>query len=123
MNWYLAVLKKYTVFDGRAHRSEFWFFLLINVIIDIIFGVIDGATGTFDAEYGMGLLGLIYALAVFLPGLAVTMRRLHDTDRSGWWILIALVPCAGLIVLLVFLTMDSSPGENRFGANPKGIPS
>ena len=66
------------------------------MIISIIFGVIDGATGTFDAEYGMGLLGLIYALAVFLPGLAVTMRRLHDTDRSGWWILIALVPCAGL---------------------------
>ena len=120
MNWYLAVLKKYVVFEGRAHRSEFWFFCLINVIISIIFGVIDGATGTFDAEYGMGLLGLIYALAVFLPGLAVTMRRLHDTDRSGWWILIALVPCAGLIVLLVFLTMDSSNGDNRFGPNPKG---
>ena len=120
MNWYLAVLKKYVVFEGRAHRSEYWFYFLFHVIISTIFAVIDIAADNFDEERGTGLLGTIYALAVFLPSLAVTARRLHDSDRSGWWILIALVPCAGLIVLLVFLVQDSSYDANRFGPNPKG---
>ena len=119
MNWYLEVLKKYAVFSGRARRKDFWFFVLFNIIISIVLAVIDGVTGSFSPEAGMGLLGGIYTLAVLIPGIAVSVRRLHDTERSGWWLLIALVPLIGAIVLLVFMVQDSKPGQNQYGANPK----
>ena len=119
MNWYLEVLKKYAVFSGRARRKEYWFFVLFNIIISIVLAVIDGVTGSFSPEAGMGLLGGIYTLAVLIPGRAVSVRRLHDTERSGWWLLIALVPLIGAIVLLVFMVQDSKPGQNQYGANPK----
>lgn len=119
MNWYLEVLKKYAVFSGRARRKEYWFFILFNIIISIVLAVIDGVTGSFSAEEGMGLLGGIYSLAVLIPSIAVSVRRLHDTERSGWWLLIALVPLIGAIVLLVFMAQDSKPGQNQYGANPK----
>lgn len=119
MNWYLEVLKKYAVFSGRARRKEYWFFVLFNIIISIVLAVIDGVTGSFSPEAGMGLLGGIYTLAVLIPGIAVSVRRLHDTERSGWWLLIALVPLIGAIVLLVFMAQDSKPGQNQYGANPK----
>ncbi|MBU2712785.1 DUF805 domain-containing protein [Zooshikella harenae] len=119
MNWYLEVLKKYAVFEGRARRKEYWLFFLFTTIISIILGVLDNVFGLISADAGVGLLGGIYSLAVFIPGLAVTVRRLHDTDRSGWWILISLLPLIGIIVLLVFMFLDSTPGENNFGANPK----
>lgn len=119
MNWYLEVLKKYAVFSGRARRKEYWYFFLFNIIISIVLAAIDGATGSFSAEAGMGLLGGIYTLAVLIPGIAVSVRRLHDTERSGWWLLIGLVPLIGAIVLLVFMVQDSKPGQNQYGANPK----
>lgn len=119
MNWYLEVLKKYAVFSGRARRKEYWFFVLFNIIISIVLAVIDGVTGSFSPEAGMGLLRGIYTLAVLIPGIAVSVRRLHDTERSGWWLLIALVPLIGAIVLLVFMVQDSKPGQNQYGANPK----
>lgn len=119
MNWYLEVLKKYAVFSGRARRKEYWYFVLFNIIISIILAVIDGATGTFNPAAGMGFLGLAYTLFVLVPGLAVSVRRLHDTDRSGWWLLISILPLIGGIVLLVFMVQDSTANENRFGANPK----
>lgn len=119
MNWYLEVLKKYAVFSGRARRKEYWFFVLFNIIISIVLAVIDGVTGSFSPEAGMGLLGGIYTLVVLIPGIAVSVRRLHDTERSGWWLLIALVPLIGAIVLLVFMVQDSKPGQNQYGANPK----
>lgn len=119
MNWYLEVLKKYAVFSGRARRKEYWFFVLFNIIISIVLAVIDGVTGSFSPEAGMGLLGGIYTLAVLIPGIAVSVRRLHDTERSGWWLLISLVPLIGAIVLLVFMVQDSKPGQNQYGANPK----
>ena len=119
MNWYLEVLKKYALFSGRARRKEYWFFVLFNIIISIALAVIDGVTGSFSPEAGMGLLGGIYTLAVLIPGIAVSVRRLHDTERSGWWLLIALVPLIGAIVLLVFMVQDSKPGQNQYGANPK----
>ncbi len=113
MNWYLAVLKKYAIFSGRAQRAEYWYFCLFNIIISIALGFIDGVLGT------PGILGLIYSLGVLLPAIAVTVRRLHDTSRSGWWILIGLVPIIGLIVILVFMVQDSKEGENQYGSNPK----
>ena len=120
MSWYLEVLKKYAVFSGRARRKEYWYFFLFNFLITIVLLIIDGMTGTLTAEAGIGLLGGIYALAVLIPALAVSVRRLHDTDRSGWWLLIMLIPLIGVIVILVFTVQDSKPGENQYGSNPKG---
>lgn len=121
MNWYLAVLKKYAVFSGRAQRSEYWYFILFNLIFSIVLAVVDGLTGSFSEEAGMGLLGGVYALAVFLPTLAVSVRRLHDTGRNGWWMLIVFVPIIGFIVLLVFMVSDSKPEENEYGPSPKFV--
>ena len=119
MNWYLEVLKKYAVFTGRARRKEYWYFVLFNVIISIILAFVDEMTGSFSAEFGMGLLGGIYSLAVFIPGLAVSVRRLHDTSRSGWWLLIIFIPVIGAIAILIFMVQDSKRGANQYGANPK----
>ena len=93
---------------------------MFNIIISIVLAVIDVMTGTYSTQTGFGLLGGIYALAVLIPSIAVSVRRLHDTGRSGWWLLIILIPLIGAIVLLVFFLQDSKPGENQFGANPKG---
>ncbi len=119
MNWYLEVLKKYAVFGGRSRRKEYWYFFLFNILISIVLMIIDGLTGTLSLEAGMGLLGGIYTLAVLIPGIAVTVRRLHDTNHSGWWLLIVLVPLIGAIVMLVFMVKDSQPGENQHGPSPK----
>ena len=118
MHWYIEVLKKYVVFEGRARRKEYWIFVLISSLILIFLSLIDEMTGwkVWDDE---GVLGLLYSIAVFVPTLAVLVRRLHDTDRSGWWILIALIPLVGAIVLLVFLILKGSEGDNRFGPDPK----
>ena len=119
MNWYLDVLKKYAVFEGRSRRKEYWMFVLFNIIISIVLSIVDGITGTFSAMAGLGLLSGIYSLAVLIPSLAVSVRRLHDTSRSGWWLFIALIPLVGAIVLLVFMAQDGKPEQNQYGANPK----
>jgi uncharacterized membrane protein YhaH (DUF805 family) len=122
MNWYLETLKKYATFEGRARRKEFWFFALFNFLAMIVLALIDGVLGTFSEEAGIGLLSGIYVLAIIIPSIAVTVRRLHDTDRSGWWFLLSFVPLIGGLVLLVFEVLDSTPGANRYGPNPKGVP-
>jgi uncharacterized membrane protein YhaH (DUF805 family) len=114
MDGYLQTLKKYADFSGRSRRTEYWMFFLFNFIIGIAMSVVDYVLGT------AGILGLLFALAILIPSIAVGVRRLHDTDRSGWWLLIGFVPFIGAIVLIVFFVLDSSPGSNRFGANPKG---
>jgi uncharacterized membrane protein YhaH (DUF805 family) len=119
MNWYLQALKNYANFNGRARRKEYWYFVLFNFIVAFVLGFIDGMTGSVSSEGGIGLLGGIYTLAVLIPGFAVSVRRLHDTERSGWWLLIALVPLIGAIVLLVFMVQDSKAGSNQYGENPK----
>ncbi len=119
MNWYLEVLKKYAVFSGRARRKEYWFFVLFNLIISLVLTFIDSAFGTLNEETGYGLLSGVYSLAVLIPSLAVAVRRLHDTGRTGWWLLIGLIPLIGLIVLLIFFVQDSKPGDNEYGPNPK----
>jgi uncharacterized membrane protein YhaH (DUF805 family) len=123
MNWYIAVLKKYAVFQGRARRKEYWFFVLFSTIVVLVLGVVDGMLGLFDPETGMGLLGAIYSLAVLVPSIAVGVRRLHDTDRSGWWLLIAFIPLIGAIVLLVFMVLDSQPNSNEYGPDPRLEPA
>lgn len=113
MNWYLDVLKKYVEFNGRARRKEYWMFFLVNMIIVFALGVVEAVIGS------GGVLGSLYSLAIFLPSLAVAVRRLHDTDRSGWWILITLVPIIGFIVFLVFMVQEGQSGQNQYGENPK----
>ena len=119
MSWYLEVLKKYAVFSGRSRRAEYWYFVLFNIIVGVVLALIDMLLGTFSAAGNIGLLSGIYSLAVLIPTLAVLVRRLHDIDRTGWWILINLIPLIGTIVLLVFALTPGTPGSNRYGPDPK----
>ncbi|MBD1913836.1 MULTISPECIES: DUF805 domain-containing protein [unclassified Leptolyngbya] len=114
MEWYLTALQKYAVISGRARRREYWYFVLFNFLISLGLGIIDGVLGL-TIEGGLGVLGGLYSLAVFIPGTAVTVRRLHDTGRSGWWLLLVLVPLIGPLVVLFFLVGDSQPGTNQYG--------
>ncbi len=110
-----SVLGQYAVFSGRARRSEYWYFALFNVLVYWAIRLIASAL---NAPL-LALLEVLVGLAFLLPGLAVAVRRLHDTGRSGWWLLIGLLPLAGAIVLLVFTCEDSEPGPNRFGPSVK----
>lgn len=118
MQWYLAVLKNYAGFSGRARRTEYWMFGLVNFVITLIFYVL-----AFVAHSGFFIvLVALYGLAVLVPSLAVLVRRLHDIGMSGWWILIGLVPFVGSIVLLVFTLLPGNQGPNQYGDDPKGPP-
>ncbi|WP_269087168.1 DUF805 domain-containing protein [Kribbella sp. ALI-6-A] len=118
----MDVLKKYVVFSGRARRKEFWIFTLVSFVVSAVLYSVDRAIGT-DYDNGSGLLSGIYSLVVLLPTLAVTWRRLHDTDRHGWWILIGLIPFIGTIALIIILALDGTSGDNRFGPDPKAADS
>jgi uncharacterized membrane protein YhaH (DUF805 family) len=110
-----SVLTQYVGFTGRARRSEYWYFVLAYLILDIVVSIIDGVIGTQILAYLLGL-------ALLLPSLAVGVRRLHDTNRSGWWILIGLIPLVGAIILIVFFVQEGSAGPNAYGADPKPRP-
>lgn len=118
MNWYISVLKQYAVFSGRARRTEYWMFVLCNVIVMLLLDMVDKLIGG-DNE----LISSIYSLAVLLPSLAVAARRLHDTDRSAWWLLLGLIPIIGTLVLIYFMVCNGQQGPNRFGDDPKAAPS
>jgi uncharacterized membrane protein YhaH (DUF805 family) len=115
MNWYFAVLKKYADFNGRAGRAEFWMFTLISTIVSVILYFIDG--GIMPSS-NVRVLNTLYSLAVLVPSLAVSVRRLHDTGRSGWWTLVNVIPILGQLVYLVFLVQDSQ-GANQYGSSSK----
>jgi len=119
MNWYLEAFRKFADFSGRARRKEYWMFVLFNVIISIVLSFADRALGLVSRDGGTGLLSGIYTLIVLIPGIAVAVRRLHDTGRTGWFILLGLIPCVGGIILLVFALQDSDMGTNEYGPNPK----
>ncbi|TXK49270.1 DUF805 domain-containing protein [Pontibacter qinzhouensis] len=119
MNWYMMVLRKYAEFSGRARRSEYWYFFLFNILVSMALAGVDFIIGSALMGGSIGLLGGLYSLAVFIPGLAVSVRRLHDTGRSGWWLLISLVPFIGWIVLIVFMFTDSQYDDNQYGPNLK----
>lgn len=110
-----SVLMKYVTFEGRARRSEYWWWVLFLVIVYAV-------TVALDAALGSAAFTAVAALALFLPTLAVGARRLHDVGMSGWWLLLDLVPF-GALVLLVFALQDSRPGTNRFGPSPKDPPA
>ena len=143
--YFVDTLKnRYAQFNGRASRSEFWYFALFSLIISIIFAVLDSVLGTgytyevatnslatatteaasVSVTQTIGYLQSFYALAVMIPTIAISIRRLHDLGKSGWWILLGVIPLVNLIgifVLLFFYVQDSQPGENEYGPNPKGL--
>lgn len=120
MNWYLKVIKEhYLDFKGRARRQEYWMFVLISTIISITLTLIDNFAGLMYAS--SGLLSSVYSLLVLIPYIAVTVRRLHDAGKSGWYYLLVLLPIIGWIWLIVLLCKDSEHGVNKWGDNPKGI--
>ena len=114
MKYFIEVLKKYAKFKGRARRKEYWMFILFYLIFAIAAAVLDEILGS------QPVISIVYGLVLILPTLAVTVRRLHDTNHRGWWILIVfVVPLIGAIVLLVFTLLDSDVGNNWYGKNPK----
>jgi uncharacterized membrane protein YhaH (DUF805 family) len=112
-NWKLVVLQRYAKFDGRAGRAEFWWFVLANLIISVVLNVISLIIGV---DY---VLSGLYSLAVLIPSIAVGIRRLHDTDKTGWFLLIGLIPLVGWIILIVFYATPGTPGPNAYGAGPE----
>lgn len=128
MEWMLMPLKRYADFSGRSRRKEYWMFTLFNILvmvgISIIGGILGGFTPGETGEMSLGggiMFGLIgiYALAIFIPALAVQVRRFHDQDKSGWFVLLGFIPYIGGIIVLVFMCLDGNKGENRFGPDPK----
>jgi uncharacterized membrane protein YhaH (DUF805 family) len=133
MDWMLMPLRRYADFSGRSRRKEYWMFTLFILLVYAVLGILIAMGGVFSSMgdpgatpqigmlgwIGIGLLG-IFALGIFIPALAVIVRRLHDQDKSGWFILLQFIPYIGGIVLLVFMCIDGTKGENRFGPDPKG---
>jgi len=117
MEPYIKAMKNYVTFSGRSSRQDYWMFQLFVFLFTLAACVVDGVL---TGAWGGGLVYVVTALAHFLPGLAAAARRLHDTDKSAWWLLLLLIPLVGPIVILVFLCLPSQPGGNRFGGNPYG---
>lgn len=128
MKWYLKALRQYADFSGRARRTEYWMFVLFNFIFSIVAVGLDYMLGfglSLSDEYGdtvqipYGYIFIAYTLAMLIPGLAVAVRRLHDVGKSGWMLLVGLIPLIGGIWLLVLYCTDSQDGSNKWGDNPK----
>ncbi|MEG2338565.1 MAG: DUF805 domain-containing protein [Clostridium sp.] len=113
-NYYIETLKKYATFSGRARRKEYWFFALVTMLVAIPIAIIDVISGL------SGILSAVYTLGMVIPSIAVTVRRLHDINLSGWWYLICFVPFGG-IVMFIFTVMDSKDEGNKYGKSPKTI--
>ncbi len=121
IQWYKkVVLENYANFNGRARRSEYWYYTLANLIFAIAAMVLDNVSGLAFENIGYGPIYLLYGLAVLVPGLAVAVRRLHDVNKSGWFLFIALIPLVGTIWLLVLLCTEGTQGSNQYGEDPKG---
>jgi uncharacterized membrane protein YhaH (DUF805 family) len=116
-----CVTKNYANFKGRAPRSEYWLFMLAIYVLAFVLGAIDGLLGTFDPFLNIGAFSGIATLVLLIPIVSVHVRRLHDTDRSGWWFLISLIPIIGTIWLIVLMVLAGSPAVNRFGSNPLNL--
>ena len=127
MSYYLTVLKKYAVFTGRARRAEIWYFILFNFIVSMVLQILFGSVGATEKAIEawvkvspLAFVPLLYSLATIIPAIAVGIRRLHDTGRSGWWMLfLGVLPPVGTIVLIVFYAQKGESGDNAYGTNPK----
>ena len=123
MIWYLKVLKQYADFNGRARRKEYWMFLLFNFIFSLFAISLDIFLGLVWVETGFGPIYLFYSLALFIPGLAVSVRRLHDIGKSGWMVFVSIIPVLGVIWLVVLLAMKGETKPNEYGPVPKKMDS
>lgn len=118
MNSFIKVLRESFNFSGRSRRKEYWMFILITFIISILLTITEMALGL-EINEEIGILTALFSLILLIPSLSVTVRRLHDTGKSGWWILLSLIPIIGGIIILIFTLLDSQPGSNKYGPNPK----
>jgi len=124
INYWLMAFKKYATFTGRARRSEYWYFVLMNFLVTLVLYAlvfVSAAAGSGLFAMIFGALIVIYALGSIIPSLALLVRRLHDSGKSGWFYFVSLIPLAGPIWLLVLLATDSTPGDNEYGPNPKAL--
>ena len=121
MNYYLKVLQNYATFSGRARRSEYWYFILFNFLFAGVAIIFDHVFRITFEGLAYGPIYCLYGLAVFIPGLAVLIRRLHDVGKSGWFLLIVLIPLIGAIWIIVLMATDGNIGENQYGMNPKEV--
>lgn len=121
MYWYLKVLKQYLDFSGRARRKEYWMFFLFNFIFALVALILDNVLGISSEDSVNGPIYTLYTIAMFIPGLAVGIRRLHDVGKSGWTFLIILIPIIGAIWLLALFCNDSEQGTNKWGQDPKEL--
>lgn len=119
MQWYIQILKRFTDFKGRSRRKEYWMFALFNVLFSIATTLIDYAFGTDSFVYYIGLFSMLYGLFIFIPFLVVSVRRLHDTGKTGWMLLIAIVPIIGALWLFVLFATEGTRGTNMYGPDPK----
>jgi len=119
MQWLKEVIAKYATFRGRARRREYWRYILYYVIAFVALVLVDMLTGTFNMESQLGFLSGLFLLFMLIPSVAVAVRRLHDTERSGWWVLLALLPLIGQLVLLFFFIQEGDEGDNAYGPDPK----
>ena len=118
IDWAMRPLTKYADFSDRAPRAEYWWFYLLSIVAYIVSTIVDSVIGTGGALGPYGILSMVVMLGLLIPSLAAGVRRLHDTDRSGWWLLIVFIPLVGAIVLLIFFVLEGTKGDNRFGADP-----
>lgn len=119
MNWFQTALRKYAVFTGRSQRSEYWYFVLFYFLIALALNFLDMMAGTMYGTAEIGLFSGLFGLAMVVPSLSVGVRRLHDIGKSGWWLLLGIIPLIGGIILIVWACRDSAPGTNAYGPNPK----
>ncbi len=122
MKYYFKAFNNFSNFNGRARRKDYWMYLLFNLIFGLVAIILDNVFGLAFESIGYGVIYLLYSLITFIPSLSVTVRRLHDKSKSGWYILLAIIPIIGGIVLLFILAADGDPGENEYGMNPKELP-
>ncbi len=121
LDWMTMPLKRYTDFSGRSRRKEYWSFLLGVFIVAVVLGIVEGILGLSGMVGGVyGPLTTIFLLGIIVPSIAVQVRRFHDQDKSGWFVLLALIPFLGGLAVLVFMCLEGTKGANRFGADPKG---
>lgn len=118
MEWMLMPLQRYADFSGRSRRMEYWMFTLGIVIVAVVLGIVEGILGLSGMVGPYGPITILFLLAIFIPALAVQVRRFHDQDKSGWFVLLGLIPFIGGIIVLVFMCLPGTVGSNRFGADP-----
>lgn len=121
MDWYLKVLKQYADFNGRARRKEYWMFVLFNIIFGIIAMVLDNVLGLAMDSMGYGPIYLLYVVVLIIPGIAVSVRRLHDLGKSGVMLFLVLIPIIGAIWLFILFLKEGEEGENEYGPDPKEV--